>query len=231
MALALTPCRTLGTTQNPLLVGATLQTVRAESITAPTVIGRPHRSAIRELRDLRAKQTAEQAVTGLTRKNEIYGFTKGQFSMLHLLQAILDITGPCDFSISTWTAARNEILKLQELYQAGQIRRTRWLIDFSFSRRDPAAANQIKLAFGADAMRVSQSHAKFALFENDRWKLVLRTSMNLNMNPRFEDFTIAHDPKMCAFIGAILDDIWRRQARTLAEKTSAEIRRFWSDHM
>ena len=60
-------------------------------------------------------------------------------------------------------------------------------------------------------VRVSQCHAKFVLLANDAWRLVVRTSMNLNMNPRFEDFTIAHDPELFAFTDAILAELWARQ--------------------
>lgn len=198
---------------------------------SPTILERPKRSAIRELRDLRARQTAAQAVAGLTRENEIYGFTKGQFSMLQLLEAILELTGPVHFVLSTWTAARHEIQRLQELGESGRLLSTRWLVDFTFSRRDPEAANQIRLAFGVDAIRVSQTHAKFALFANESWQLVLRTSMNLNMNPRFEDFTISHDPQLYAFINEIITHIWTRQRRDLASAPTRTIRHFWRDHM
>lgn len=223
--------RTLHLAENSILGGQPVKTVAAEDIAAPCVFTRPKRSAIRELRELRAKQNADRAVAGLTHDNEIYGFSKGQFSMLQLLEAILKTTGPVHFVLSTWTAARHEIQRLADLGSAGQLLSTKWLVDFTFSRRDPEAANQIRLAFGVDAIRVSQSHAKFALFANDQWRLVLRTSMNLNMNPRFEDFTIAHDPPLYDFLNAFIADIWTRQRRDLATAATREARHFWRDHM
>ncbi len=223
--------RPLARSKNPLLTESSVRTVRVEEIQAPVVLGRSKRSAIRELRELRRKQSATEAIAGLTKSNEIYGFTKGQFSMLDLLTACLEFTGPAGVSISTWTAARHEIQSLDRLKREGRILSTRWLVDFTFARRDPQAAHAIRQTFGIDAIRVAQNHSKFALFANDEWRLVLRTSMNLNMNPRFEDFTLAHDPELAGFLGLILDEIWSKQKRTLADGSSKEARRHFIDEL
>lgn len=223
--------RQLAIRSNAILKSSTVKSVAVDEIESPAILVRPRRSAVRELRDLRAKQTAAQAVAGLTAENEIYGFTKGQFSMLQLLEAILQTTGPVHFVLSTWTVARHEIMRLQELHHKGLLLSARWLVDFTFSRRDPEAANQIRLAFGVDAIRVAQTHAKFALFANNDWRLVLRTSMNLNMNPRFEDFTLAHDPPLYEFIDNIVNEIWTRQHKDLSHSATRTIRQFWRDHM
>lgn len=219
----------LETSSNPLLRETSVRTVRVEDLRSPTVMERTKRTAIRELRELRRRQSADEAIRGLNHENEIYGFTKGQFSMLDLLQACLEFTGPARLSISTWTAARHEIQQLERLQREGRILGTRWLVDFTFARRDPQAAHAIRQTFGLDAIRVAQNHAKFALFESEAWRLVLRTSMNLNMNPRFEDFTIAHDPSLATFLARILDEIWSKQRRSLADATPKEARRHFAD--
>jgi hypothetical protein len=87
----------------------------------------------------------------------------------------------------------------------------------TFVRRDPEAAAAIRKDFGPEAIRVAHCHAKFAMFYNQSWKLVLRTSMNLNMNPRTEDFQLAHDPELFDFLHGIMDRIWKLQPRSLAE--------------
>ncbi len=218
-------------TANPLLQAHEVRTVDVAEIEAATVFVRPKSSRRRELRELRSKQNAAAAVAGLTHDVEIYGFTKGQFGLLQLLDALLDVTGPARVSLSTWTAARHEIQSLEKFVTAGRLLQMRWLIDFSFSRRDPEAAHQIRRTFGLDCIRVAQNHSKFALIENESWQLVLRTSMNLNMNPRFEDFTAAHDPELAAFLRTLLDDIWTRQRRSLADAAGREQRRFFVDQL
>lgn len=216
---------------NPLLQPHSVQTVDLADIEAPSIFVRTKTTKRRELRELRQKQTAAAAVQALTHDVEIYGFTKGQFGLLQLIEALLDVTGPARVSLSTWTAARHEIQSLEKLVKAGRLTAMRWLIDFSFSRRDPEAAHQIRRTFGLDCIRVAQTHAKFALLENEAWQLVLRTSMNLNMNPRFEDFTVAHDPELAAFLRTLLDDIWTRQKRSLADAAGRDQRRFFTDEL
>ncbi|MFM7521296.1 MAG: site-specific integrase [Planctomycetota bacterium] len=86
----------------------------------------------------------------------------------------------------------------------GTVTRARWLVDLTFVRRCPQLAARIREAFGDDAIRVTRNHAKFAIVHNDTWNVVCRTSMNLNHNPRLEDFTVAHDPELAAFLLAML---------------------------
>jgi len=173
-----------------------------------------HRKPIskqRQLMLLWRRQSAVEAVKDLDHEHEIFGFTKGQFSLLDLMKAILQKTGPADVSLSTWTASRKEAIELTAMKTAGTIRTMRWLVDLTFVRRDPEAAHAIRQAFGVEAIRVANVHSKFCLFETDAWRLVLRGSFNLNMNPRTEDFTIAHDPGLFAFIETMLTKIWAHQ--------------------
>lgn len=211
---------------------ATIGMVNAEEINAAAVQRRHKRLDVRrELRDCRKSSSAAAAIDGLNHENEIYGITKGQFSLVQLLEAVVEISGPCHFTLSTWTAARFEIQRMARLMESGSLLSTRWLLDFTFARRDPSAAEQIRSTFGLESVRVSQVHAKLALFGNDDWKIVLRTSMNLNMNPRMEDFTISHDAEQFAFWSTILDDIWKRQPTELQKERLGKIRKFWKDEM
>lgn len=222
------PTSPLALDRNPLLAVNQVQTVRVDEIDAPTVLARPRRNHVRDLKEFRRREKAKDALAALDQTRELYGFTKGQFSLLDLLRAALAITGPARLSLSTWTAARHEIQALDQLVRSGTLLSMRWLVDFTFARRDPEAAHQIRLTFGLDAIRVAQNHAKFAILENDAWRLCVRTSMNLNMNPRFEDFTIAHDPELADFLSAILNDIWSRQKRSLADGPAKDARQFFT---
>lgn len=221
----------LALTPNPILRAAGVKTVDAEAVDSPMVLVRSKNDAKREIRDHRRKQTAEDAIAGLTKDNRIWTLSKGQYGVIDVLRAALAFVGPCHMSISTWTAARNEILVLDELKKAGAILSCRWLLDGTFARRDPEAAHQIRLTFGIEAIRVTQVHAKFALFVNDEWQLVVLTSGNLNMNPRIENFEMAHDPELCQFLTVILDEIWHKQRRTLIDARPADIRRFFTDEL
>ncbi|OGV61308.1 MAG: hypothetical protein A2498_00875 [Lentisphaerae bacterium RIFOXYC12_FULL_60_16] len=204
--------------ENPILAKSAVKTVRLDDLTGPIQHVRPVRRDMKlEKLLLWRKESAEVAVQPLTHDMEVYGYTKGQFSMLDLLKAVLKKTGPAAMDFSTWTANRKEALELAAMKQRGELTAIRWLVDMTFVRRDPEAAAAIRQDFGAEAIRVAHCHAKFALFYNDSWRLVLRTSMNLNMNPRTEDYHLAHDPDLFDFIHGIMDRIWKLQHRTLSD--------------
>jgi hypothetical protein len=114
---------------------------------------------------------------------------------------------------------------------AGRIRGARFLFDQSFINRDPGTVLAARAHFGPDCIRVALTHAKFAIITADDWKIVLRTSANLNLNKRFEDFTIGHNPNLHAFLLNLYDDFFDRQERTLADQKPGQIARYWADHM
>lgn len=189
--------------------------------------------AKRLIQDLRRQQSAAVAVAHLERDgSELLGLTRGQFSLSDLIAAILDKTGPAALSISTWTAANSDVTKMMELLTSGQITACRWLVDLTFVRRCPALAQQIRQQFGADAIRVTRTHAKFATITNTEWQVALRSSMNLNQNPRLESFEVGHDPALCEFLTGALDQIWERQPRRLADPGTplAQVTGWWNDH-
>jgi hypothetical protein len=184
----------------------------------------------REIMDLRRIQSATEAVSGLERDGmELFGLTKGQFSLTDMIEAILEKTGPADLSISTWTAANGDVTRMLALLSSGAIRSCRWMVDLTFMRRCPQLTSEIRAKFGADAIRVTKTHAKFCTITNDDWQIALRSSMNLNQNPRMESFQVGHDPVLCQFLSEVLDDVWKRQDKGIADLSSKEIAGWWND--
>ena len=206
----------------------TSKAVDLSALGAPWTLRRKRSDRKREVRDTRKTATAVKAIAGLDHETEIFGFTKGQFSLLNLLQAVFLVTGPAHLSLSTWTAASHEIESLAAMQARGDITGQRLLIDFSMARREPAMTAQMREKLGRENIRVAQTHSKFAVFQNADWKVVLRSSMNLNMNPRNEDFTIAHDPELADFLNRILDEVWAKQKSEMADAQPYEIIKHWN---
>jgi hypothetical protein len=194
---------------------------------APTVHKRRltgHRDCRRALR----KENAREAIGDLYAGCEIYGFTKGQFCLVHILEHCLDRVGPgADVDISTWSAASGDIQAAYRMMRLN-MRRLRFLVDFSFQSRKPKFCAELIETFGYDALRVTSVHAKFMTIRREPWNLVIRTSMNLNYNPRFENFEISDDPAMCDFMTAIMDEIWasQRPAEGFDARPSDNVRAF-----
>ncbi len=184
------------------------------------------RTLNREIRDTRRAKTAAEAIAGWGRDLEVAGFTKGQFSLIDLIRAVVDIVGQVDeMLIATWTASHNDVRQAIEFFEAGTIARSRWLVDLTFQRRTPALADYIRRTFGPDAIRVAPNHAKLVALSAPDWRVVVDTSMNLNHNPRFENFAIAHDPARHAFIESLFDEIWTAQPAELALASPGEVAR------
>ena len=221
------PLLPIGKAANPLLASDP-DPVVDPAVIRQAVIKRPIPK--REIMDLRRIQSATEAVAGLERDGmELFGLTKGQFSLTDMIEAILEKTGPADLSISTWTAANGDVTRMLELLNSGAIRSCRWLVDLTFMRRCPQLTAEIRAKFGADAIRVTKTHAKFCTITNDDWQIALRSSMNLNQNPRMESFQVGHDPVLCQFLSEVLDDVWKRQNKGIADLSSKEMAGWWND--
>jgi hypothetical protein len=217
----------IGGSPNPLLAPPA-EPVADPAVISQSVIKRPIPK--REILDLRRIKCAAEAVASLDRDGmELFGLTKGQFSLTDIIEALLVKTGPADLSISTWTAANGDVTRMPELVRGGAIRSCRWLVDLTFMRRCPQLAAEIRAKFGTNAIRVTKTHAKFCTITNDEWQIAMRSSMNLNQNPRLESFQVGHDPELCRFLSGVMDEIWQRQHKGVADLTSKEIAAWWND--
>lgn len=153
-------------------------------------------------------ESARMAIGELTPGCEIFGFTKGQFSLIHLLDAITEQVGDSDMVICTWSAADGDVEKAKQWIETGRVKSLRMIVDFSFQRRKPDVCQILRERFGDDALRVTVCHAKFILIRSGDWRIVVRTSMNLTHNPRFENFEISDCPEMFSFMTSIVDEVW-----------------------
>lgn len=164
----------------------------------------------REIRKEARTGTAIEALGNLYPGCAIFGLTKGQFSLIELISAIVDQTGPAEIFISTWTASSADLSDAFKLMKSGKILHARFLVDHTFQRRQPGFAKKIRDLFGLDAVRVTRNHAKFCLIRNSKWNIVLKTSMNLNFNPRLEDFDIQDDLNLANYLQGLMDEIFKK---------------------
>lgn len=147
------------------------------------------------------------AVAQLKRGGRVVGMTMGQFSMLDLLAAVLDKTGPAHVRLSTWTAGVRDARNAGLMLDNERMLSFQLLVDRSFASRQPAYCRAVTRIFGKGAIRCTRTHAKIAIVQNDDWNVVIRSSMNLNRNPRFEQFDIDDDSRIAEFFGAHFDDM------------------------
>lgn len=149
-----------------------------------------------------ARETAEEALGELTEGLRLFGFTKGQFSLLDLIRAVLEQTGPADLIVSTWSTGIRDAENVKWLRETGSLRSVLLLTDRSFAQVKEENVASVVEAFGMENIRCARTHAKFALIRNERWNIAIRSSMNLNRNPRFEQFDLEDNADLCEFMAA-----------------------------
>lgn len=165
----------------------------------------------REFRKAFRGESARSALGELYSGCSIFGLTKGQFSLIDLVTAITEQTGPVSAFFSTWTAANADVSDVFAMVESGVLLDCRFMVDYTFQRRQPELAHRLRELFGGDSVRVTSNHAKFVLLMNDEWSVVVKTSMNLNMNPRIEDFDVADDPALAGYLLDLLNEVWAYQ--------------------
>lgn len=155
---------------------------------------------------------ARDALADFGRGKETFCLTFGQFSLMDAVEAILEKTGPADVAIATWTAAAADLSRSEASLSNGNIRSLRFVIDVSFANRQPGYLAKIRELFGDDAIRSIRTHAKYVVITNDAWRVAIRTSMNLNGNPRLESIEVTDDEVLAGFLLRITDEVFATEA-------------------
>jgi hypothetical protein len=179
-------------------------------VSAPRV----HRSAPRKRRIRTSKVgSVADALGPITPGCELLVLTFGQFSLIDALTYLVQQAGPSDVVLCTWTAAHADLSRTHKLLEASEITRFRLLLDHNMMRRPNAKGlvSHIHRLFGDQSVRTTRSHAKFATIRSATHTLAVRTSANLNQNPRMENIEISDDPELCAFLESVADQIWADQ--------------------
>lgn len=166
------------------------------------------KDAGRECR-LAKTSNASEAIGQIKHGTDTFILTFGQFSLIDALMVILDQTGPAEVIMSTWTAADASLQRTAAMIESAEITKFRMILDYSFPTRQPEYCQQMLGLFGNDCIRCVRTHAKFIVVKNEKWKVVARTSMNLNENPRLENIEISEDPAFCDFFVSITDNIFK----------------------
>jgi hypothetical protein len=149
-------------------------------------------------------ESAARCIGEITKGCEVFGLTKGDFSMIDILRHIAKQIGPCHIDVGTWTAAAAEIKQAFDMLQDGNIRSMRFLVDRSFPQRQPKYYSALRERFGDDCIRMARFHAKFILLENDEFSVAVRTSMNLNLNERIEFYELSEGSPISGYLKEIM---------------------------
>lgn len=159
----------------------------------------------REFRHGTRGESARRCIGKIAKGCDIFGLTKGDFSMIDILRHVVSEIGPCRIDIGTWTAAHSDVKQAFNMLDDKRILSMRWLVDRSFPQRQPKYYKSVLDKFGRDSVRLARFHAKYILLENDQFSVAVRTSMNLNMNKRIEFYEISEGSPISEYLRHVTD--------------------------
>lgn len=166
-----------------------------------SVVGR--RTAARES-FANAAETIGECTAGIS----LFAITRGQWSMIDAVLHCLDQVGRSKVSLWTWTVAEYEVQVLTRLRIDERITEGRLVIDHGARVKNSAIIADWKNQFGAGSVRYVINHAKIATVESESGlRFLLRGSMNLNYNPRFEQFDITEGGPEFDLVREIEDEL------------------------
>ena len=171
---------------------------------------------------------ASQIIGSIDSGCEIVGLTDGEFSFVDIIEHCLDEIGGADCIVSTWTASQAHLDRIKVLKESESLRSCRWIIDRSFRAQKPKRCNGMLAEFGKDSVRTASTHSKFALLWNDTRAIVIRTSMNLNHNPRCEDFEISDDKALLGYMRGLCETVFKAEGENNAFTTKNETEKITS---
>jgi hypothetical protein len=153
------------------------------------------------------------------------GLNCGQYSMIDLIRVALELTGPAEVVVATWSSGIRDGESAAWFLEKGAITRMTWIVDSSFVSRQPEYVDRLRRRFGDDCVFATLIHAKFALVRGNGWNLAFRSSMNLNRNDRFELWEVDDSEAISNWLGAWVDQMM--DGRLGWSKGKAESRREW----
>jgi len=147
--------------------------------------------AARRKRAVESFGCAASAIGAVDAGMALFAVTRGQWSMIDAVLHVLDQVGPSAVSLWTWTVAEYEVQTLTRLRDDRRLTGGRLVIDAGARVKNAEIIRQWQGSFGPQSVRYVTNHAKIARVESaSGMRVLLRGSMNLNFNPRFEQFDI-----------------------------------------
>jgi len=151
---------------------------------------------------------SDMPVQNLVKGSRIMGLTRGYFSLIDLIHSILKKTGPAHVACTTWSAGIKDVHQVEWMKESKLMKSFVLITDHSYVTRQNKYAVTIEDLFGKENIRTSEVHAKFCLIWNEDWKIVIRTSMNLNANKTCESFEIDEDQEVFDFYMSFVEHVF-----------------------
>lgn len=146
----------------------------------------------------RVNDKLPEILPALVAGHSVHYVSAGLWSTHDLVFHILDLIGPADLTLATWSMTEEPASTLMKGLDLGVIRSLKALFDVRIRVRNPQTFEYIKYNLGQHC-RISSCHAKVSVLINDSWTVSIVGSANYTNNPRIEAGVICTDPAIAGF--------------------------------
>ena len=161
----------------------------------------------RRARCVESFKNAAECIGPIEKGLSLFAITRGQFSMIDAVLHTLDCVGPAAVSLWTWTVAEYEIECLDRLRKDNRVTAGKLIIDAGARTKNAGLIRQWQDSFGDESVRYVVNHSKMATVQGNGFKVLLRGSMNLNFNPRFEQLDVTEGGEDFDLVQRIEDEL------------------------
>jgi hypothetical protein len=135
-------------------------------------------------------------------------YSESEFSMHELLERLVEMTGPAEVKVSSFSITEVAIRTFLRLIDNHLIIGLRCIFDRSVKM------HHIGLHLFAlnvtTGIALTKNHAKIILIQNEQWKITVISSANLNVNDKIEAGMITGNPEIFDFYHLKFEDTFEK---------------------
>ncbi|GAB3177605.1 phospholipase D-like domain-containing protein [Telluribacter humicola] len=181
-----------------------------QELSRPRGLMLPCGSEQMEVLALDNRESLQIAVQQLQPGKSLHYLSRGLWSMHDLLFRVLELTGPADVALATWTITQEPVQMLVAGMEQGLIRSLSALFDVRVQIRNEDVYYYAQHNIARIGLAVC--HAKVTVIENEAWHITINGSANYTNNPRIESGVITESREIAAFHRSwIIDEINQAQ--------------------
>jgi hypothetical protein len=133
----------------------------------------------------------------LERNTQLHFCTEGKWSSHELLAKLLEITGPADVELTSYSFTEDPVRMLTQYLDSGIIKNLMVLVDKRVKVQNPSAYQLAVANFRY--MKLVQIHAKVMIIRNDKYSITVISSANYTRNKRIEVGCITENFEIAMF--------------------------------
>jgi hypothetical protein len=110
---------------------------------------------------------AAETIGKLEQGMSLFAVTRGQFSMIDIINYLIVELGQAGVSVWTWVVADYEVEVMTALIDNRKLTEGVLIVDYSAGKRNPEIIESWRSKFGPASVKVCKNHAKIARVWND----------------------------------------------------------------